>query len=112
MTAMAVEKSPPDPPPPDEPSASPPGQVTPPSEGGSKDVRSTQDTEELMEYHEFSITVRKPRDMTDYYGMPLPHTLVNDVLNMPFGHAAPWFGDSGFRTSTASAVANPGTNTK
>ena len=30
----------------------------------------------------------------------------------PFGHAAPWFGDSGFRTSTASAVANPGTNTK
>ena len=79
---MAVEKSPPDPPPPDDPSASQTGHVVPPSEGGSKGVRSTQDSKDSEEFYEFSITVRKYRNLSDYYGMPLPHTLVNDVLNI------------------------------
>ena len=86
MTAMAVEKSPPDPPPPDDPPSSPTGQVTPPSEDGSKEVRGTQDSDDLMEFYEFSITVRKLRQMQEHYGMPLPHTYVNDVLNLVRKH--------------------------
>ena len=35
----------------------------------------------MEDFYEFSITVRKPRDIDDFYGMPLPHTVVNDVLN-------------------------------
>ena len=44
-------------------------------------MRGTQDSEDFEDFYEFSIAVRKPRNLDDYYGMPQPHTLVNDVLN-------------------------------
>ena len=83
MTAMAVEKSPPDPPPPDDPPSSLTDHETPPSEDDSNDVRNTQDSENLEEFYEFSITIQKPNnDIRDFYSMPSPHTQVNDVLNV------------------------------